>query len=96
MTLQLTLVEKIERAFSARRKPAQVRIVEDVLQHDPEMEFLRDDPDVKDALWFSGRDRQELTWHDWQEHSSAISFFDREAFCLLSPEPIASLCSESE
>lgn len=81
----MKLAEKIERVFSSRRKPVQVRIADEVLRHDPTMEFLRHDPDVKDALWFSGRERHELTLQHWREHSSAIYFFDPEAFAYYLP-----------
>lgn len=81
----MNLPEKIERVFSSRPKPAQVRLADDVLKHDPDMKFLRDDPDVKDAIWFSGRDRHELTWQNWQEHASALSFFDAGGFVYYLP-----------
>jgi hypothetical protein len=81
----VTLAEKIEKAFSSRPKPAQVRIDEEILKHDPGMQYLQDDPDVKDALWFSGRDRHELTCQDWREHSCAVYFFDGEAFAYYLP-----------
>lgn len=67
----MNLLEKIERAFAARPKPAQVRLGDEVFQLDS---------DVEEALWFSGRDWHEITWQDWQQHSSAIFFFDPEAF----------------
>jgi hypothetical protein len=67
----VNLSEKIERAFGWREKPAQVRLGDEVLQLDS---------DLEDALWFSGRDWHKLTWQDWQEHSCAIFFFDPEAF----------------
>ena len=72
----MPLAEKIERAFSSRSKPAVVRIADGVFQLDS---------DVEDALWFSGRDWHELTWEDWREHSSAIYFFDCEAFAYYLP-----------
>ena len=72
----MTLAEKIERVFSHRPKPAQVRLDDGVIQLDFE---------VEEALWFSGRDWRELTWQDWQEHSSAIYFFDPEAFAYYLP-----------
>jgi len=71
----MNLAEKIERAFSSRPKPTQM-IGDKVLQFDS---------DVGDALWFSGRDWHELTWQNWQEHSAAIYFFDREAFAYYLP-----------
>lgn len=72
----MKLTEKIERAFAARPKPAQVRLADDVLQLDS---------DVEESLWFSGRDWHGLTWKDWQDHSSAIFFFDPEAFAYYLP-----------
>jgi hypothetical protein len=72
----MKLAQKIERAFSSRTKPAQVRIADGVLQLDFE---------VEEALWFSGCDWHELTWQNWREHSSAIHFFDPEAFAYYLP-----------
>ena len=72
----MTLAEKIERAFSSRHKPAQVRLADEVIQLDD---------DVEEALWFSGRDWHELTWQDWQHHSNAIFFFDPESFAYYLP-----------
>jgi hypothetical protein len=74
--IQMILDEKIERVFSFRPKPAQVRLADEVIQLDD---------DVEDALWFSGRDWHEITWQDWQQHSSAIYFFDPEAFFYYLP-----------
>ena len=71
MSAQVNLSEKIERTFAARPKPPQVRLADEVVQLDS---------DVEEALWFSGRDWHELTWQDWQRHSRAIFFFDPEAF----------------
>ena len=68
---RMNLAEKIEQAFAARLKPAQVRLGDEVLQLDS---------DVEEALWFSGRDWHELRWQDWQEHASATYFFDPESF----------------
>ena len=72
----MDLSEKIERAFAARTKPPQVRLGEEVVQLDS---------DLEEALWFSGRDWHELTWQNWQEHSCAIFFFDPEAFAYYLP-----------
>jgi hypothetical protein len=72
----MKLAEKIERAFAGRPKPANVALADDVLQLDS---------DVEESLWFSGRDWHALTWKDWQEHSSAIFFFDAEAFAYYLP-----------
>jgi hypothetical protein len=76
MKPEITLADKIERAFSSRPKPAQVRLADEVFQFDFE---------VEEALWFSGRDWHEITWQDWQEQSSAIYFFDPEAFAYYLP-----------
>lgn len=72
----MNLTDKIERVFSSRQKPAQVRLADEVIQLDS---------DVEEALWFSGRDWHEITWHDWQEHSCAIFFFDPDAFAYYLP-----------
>jgi hypothetical protein len=72
----LAISWEIEHAFSSRSKPAQVRLADEVIQLDS---------DVQDALWFSGRDWHELTWQCWQQHSSAIFFFDPEAFAYYLP-----------
>src|ERR1700730_13893937 len=71
MKPERNFTDKIEYVFSSRPKPAQVRLADEVFQLDFE---------VEEALWFSGRDWHEITWQDWQEHSSAIYFFDPEAF----------------
>jgi hypothetical protein len=42
--------------------------------------LVHPDSDIEDALWFTGRDWQEITWQNWQEHSSAIHFFVPDAF----------------
>ena len=76
MEPKVNLTENIERVFSSRPKPDQVRLADGVLQLDFE---------VEEALWFSGRDRHELTWQDWQQHNSAIYFFDPEAFAYYLP-----------
>jgi hypothetical protein len=72
----MDLSEKIDRAFAGRAKPAHVRLGDEVVQLDL---------DLEDALWFSGRDWHELTWQNWQEHSCAIYFFDPEAFAYYLP-----------
>jgi uncharacterized protein DUF6714 len=76
MKPEMKLTDKIERAFSSRPMPAQVRVADGVLQLDS---------DVEEALWFSGRDWRELKWQDWQEHSCAIFFFDPEALAYYLP-----------
>ena len=75
-TMKVKLSEKIERVFSTRPKPPQVRLDDEVIQLDD---------DVEDALWFSGHDWHELTWQNWQEHNDAIFFFDPEAFAYYLP-----------
>jgi len=65
MKPERNFTDKIEYVFSSRPKPAQVRLADEVFQLDFE---------VEEALWFSGRDWHEITWQDWQEHSSAIYF----------------------
>lgn len=72
----VTLSEKIERTFGKRSRPTQVIL---------DNRSLQLDADVKDALWFSGRDWHELTWGDWQDHSSAIFFFDPSSFAYYLP-----------
>jgi len=76
MRLQRNLTEKIEEAFDARPKPAQVRLADELLQLDS---------DVEEALWFNGRDWHEITWKDWQEHRSAIYFFAPDVFAYYLP-----------
>src|SRR5437868_13577066 len=76
MKQERKLTDKIECVFSSRPKPAQVRLADEVFQLDFE---------VEEALWFSGCDWHEITWQDWQEHSSAIYFFDPEAFAYYLP-----------
>jgi hypothetical protein len=73
---KVELSEKVERVFSHRQRLAQVRLADEVIQLDD---------DVEDALWFSGREWHELTWQNWQEHSDAIFFFDPEAFAYYLP-----------
>jgi hypothetical protein len=72
----MNLAEKIERAFGLRPKPAQVILVDEILQFDS---------DVEEALWFSGRNWHDLTWQDWEEHRSAIFFFAPDAFAYYLP-----------
>jgi hypothetical protein len=72
----MNLAEKIERAFAGRQKP--LNLVEAANLAYP-------DCDVEDALWFTGRDRYEITWQNWQEHSSAIYFFVPDAFAYYLP-----------
>ena len=76
----MKIAEKIEHVFSHRTKPAEVRLADGVFQLDS---------DVEEALWFSGRDWHELSWQDWQEHSSAIYFFDAETFAYYLPSVLA-------
>jgi hypothetical protein len=76
MKPKVKLTEKIERVFSSRAKPDAVVDMTGRFQIDS---------DVEEALWFMGRDWHELTWQDWQEHSSAIYFFDPEAFAYYLP-----------
>ena len=76
MKPERNFTDKIGYVFSSRPKPAQVRLADEVFQLDFE---------VEEALWFSGRDWPEITWQDWQEHSSAIYFFDPEAFAYYLP-----------
>jgi hypothetical protein len=72
----MKLIEKIERVFAHRPIPDAVVDVKNCFQIDS---------DVEEALWFTGRDWHELTWQNWQEHSCAIYFFDREAFAYYLP-----------
>lgn len=75
-SLPMKLADKIERAFAGRQIP--LNLVDAANLAHP-------DCDVEDALWFSGRDRDELRWQDWQEHSSAIYFFVPDAFAYYLP-----------
>lgn len=72
----MSLRESIEEAFAWRTLPDQVVTAECT---------TRLDSDVEEALWFSGRNWHDLTWHDWQEHRCAILFFSPEAFAYLLP-----------
>lgn len=67
----MTLDERIERVFAHRMMPGAVVDMTNRYQIDS---------DVEEALWFAGRDWRSITWDDWREHSSAIYFFDSEAF----------------
>ena len=72
----MNLAEKIEQAFAGRQKP--LNLVEAA-------NLVYPDCDVEDGLWFTGRDRYEITWQNWQEHSSAINFFVPDAFAYYLP-----------
>jgi hypothetical protein len=67
----MNLAEKIERAFAGRQMPLDLVGAGNL---------VHPDSDVEDALWFIGRDWHDLTWQDWQEHSSAIHCFVPDAF----------------
>jgi hypothetical protein len=69
----MTLVEKIRRAFAERTLPATVS------------DSVYIDCDVEDALYFTGKTWQEVTWDDWFHHTSAMTFFNREAFAYYLP-----------
>jgi hypothetical protein len=72
----MNLAEKIERAFAGRRMPL------DLVEAD---NLIYPDSDVEDTLWFTGRDWHQITWQDWQEHSSAVYFFVPDAFAYYLP-----------
>jgi hypothetical protein len=72
----MLLSEKIEGAFAHRGMPDAVVDMTSLFQIDS---------DVEEALWFTGRDWHRLTWHDWQDHSCAIYFFDPAAFAYYLP-----------
>jgi hypothetical protein len=72
----MNLAEKIERAFAGRRMP--VDLVEPA-------DLICPDSDVEDTLWFTGRDWHQITWQDWQAHSSAFYFFVPDAFAYYLP-----------
>src|SRR5262245_37188551 len=72
----MTLAEKIERVFAHRAKPDAVVDMTNRFQIDS---------DVEEALWFTAREWHSITWDDWLEHSSAIYFFDSEAFAYYLP-----------
>jgi hypothetical protein len=79
----MELSDKIRRAFASRPKPEEAVDVNNQIQMDS---------DVEEGMWFSGRNWQEITWKDWQAHSSAIYYFSKDAFrclCLLSPKRFA-------
>lgn len=71
----MDLAEKIEHAFAARSKPAEVLPAG----------MTQLDSDTDEALWFSGRDWRTLIWNDWQKHSCAIYFFAADAFAYYLP-----------
>ena len=72
----MELLEKIERTFTRRKMP--LNLVEPA-------SLVHPDSDIEDALWFTGRDWREITWQNWQEHSSAIHFFVSDAFAYYLP-----------
>ncbi len=76
----MTLREEIERAFARRQMPSEIV--------GPEA-LLHVDSDVGDALWFAGRDWHDVTWNDWEQHSSAIYFFSHDAFAYYLPSLLA-------
>lgn len=76
----MKLADKIERAFAGREMP--LNLVDAANLSHP-------DTDIKDALWFSGRDWHDLGWQDWHEHSSAIYFFLPDAFVYYLPSVMA-------
>jgi hypothetical protein len=79
----MELFEKIECAFAGRKMP--VNLVEPA-------DLVYPDSDIEDALWFTGRDWHEITWRNWQEHSSAIYFFVSEAFAYYLPSVLLLSC----
>ncbi|MDR1276054.1 MAG: hypothetical protein LBL72_06710 [Candidatus Accumulibacter sp.] len=71
----MNLCEQIEHAFRNRSMPKKLINAPGKLFSD----------DHEDALWFSGRDRREISWRDWEMHSGAIFMFSREAFVYYLP-----------
>jgi hypothetical protein len=72
----MELSDKIRRAFASRPKPEEAVDVNNQIQMDS---------DVEEGMWFSGRNWQEITWKDWQAHSSAIYYFSKDAFAYYLP-----------
>jgi hypothetical protein len=70
------LAEVIEKAFAGREMPAKVTDSDCTAPIDP---------DIEDALWFSGRNWREITWNDWKGHDVALSFFTRDALAYWLP-----------
>jgi hypothetical protein len=66
----MKLPERIERVFARRAMPD---VVVDMTSP------FHIDSDVEEALWFTGRDWQSITWDDWQKHPVAFTFFSKEA-----------------
>lgn len=69
----MTLIEKICQAFAGREMPERVS------------DHTYIDCDVEDALWFAGKKWQEATWEDWKHHTSAMTFFNKQAFAYYLP-----------
>ena len=44
--------------------------------------------DCDDALWFTGKLVNDLTWDDWQSHWDSLSFFNCNAFLYYLPSAI--------
>jgi hypothetical protein len=74
--IEISLREKIEKAFAHRQMPTEVV--------EPE-EFLQFDSDVEEALWFAGRDWHEITCEDWRSHNCAVTFLSPEALAYYLP-----------
>ena len=66
---QTVLVEMIKRAFGRRKMPASA----------VDGDAWVDDSDVKDAMWFSGRDWRGIALQDWRDHMCAYTFMSAEA-----------------
>jgi hypothetical protein len=70
----MTLSRRIELAFGDREKPSRV------IQRTAPISC-----DEEEALWFTGRDWREISWEEWDQHSSAISTFTPDAFVYYLP-----------
>lgn len=70
------LIKKIEQAFARRKSPTEVVKMEGRLQIDS---------DVEDGLWFQGRDWQEITKEDWENHHWGFSYLSPAALAYFLP-----------
>jgi hypothetical protein len=67
----MNLLAEIAEVFAWRPIPSEV------------IEFqipLQLDSDIKDTLWFAGRDWHDISWDDWQGHDVGMTYFTGEAF----------------
>lgn len=70
----MKLIERITDVFGKRALPEITHVKEIIVRSDEE-----------ETEWFQGRDWRTLTWEQWSEHDSAISYFGPEAFVYYLP-----------